>query len=433
MGRALTSRAAVVGIYCMVSMLDECLWFARQLRSQARLLVAGGPLPSCDPEPFLEHFDVVVVGEGEQTMQDLLHALEQGSGFADIAGIVYRATPALPGQPELVHTPARPFIRDLDQVPFPARDLLPNEGYIRYTREKYGYSITTVMSTRGCPFRCEFCSNVVFGGSFRQRSAASVVDEVEAALHLGYDRISFSDDVFTMNRERVVAICREIRRRGLDFHWECLARVDALDFTTASEMRLAGCTRVFFGIESGSNEILELMNKKITTDQAQAAVEAARRAGLEVGAFFILCYPGDTDETVLQTLRFATRLPLDYLGLSIPYPLPGTALYNRTREQIARVSGGPTIVVLVGTWSSLKAASPNSRCGLPCLRAACSSRSGAVPAAWLPLYCVSWTYPATLCSASCVNCRAFPHRTFSWSPRCVAAASRRQIPTHTRS
>ena len=107
--------------------------------------------------------------------------------------------------------------KPLDRIPFPARALLPNESYIRYGKKKYGYSITTVMSTRGCPFRCEFCSNVVFGGSYRERSPENVVDEIDEVLALGYDRISFTDDVFTMKKERVIKVCQEIRRRGLTF------------------------------------------------------------------------------------------------------------------------------------------------------------------------------------------------------------------------
>jgi anaerobic magnesium-protoporphyrin IX monomethyl ester cyclase len=155
-------------------------------------------------------------------------------------------------------------------------------------------------------------------------------------LALGYDRISFADDVFTMKKDRVVRVCREIRRRGLHFNWECLGRVDALDYPTAMEMKEAGCARIFFGIESGNDSILELMNKKATTEAARRAVNVAHQAGLQVGAFFILCYPGDTDDTVLETLHFATSLPLDYLGLSMPYPLPGTDLYKRTKDWITR-------------------------------------------------------------------------------------------------
>ncbi len=338
LNKALATGAEVVGIYCMVTLLEDCVWFASQLRAGCKLLIAGGPLPTCDPVPFLGHFDVVVCGEGEQTLLELLRAYPTTSDFNAIPGIVYRPqpVPSDSNDEEIVFTPERPFEKDLDRIPFPARELLPNEQYIQYGRKKYGYSITTVMSTRGCPYRCEFCSNVVFGGSYRERSPANVVDEIEAALALGYDRISFSDDVFTMKPRRVLAVCEEIRRRGLQFHWECLGRVDSIDYVTALEMKNAGCTRIYFGIESGSDQILELMQKKITSEQARSAVVAAHRAGLEVGAFFILFYPGETDETVLHTLRFATSLPLDYLGLSMPYPLPGTTLYTRIRDQITR-------------------------------------------------------------------------------------------------
>jgi anaerobic magnesium-protoporphyrin IX monomethyl ester cyclase len=334
--KALAVHAEVVGIYCMVTMLDDSLWFARSLREQSRLLVAGGPLPTCDPTPFLEQFDMVVRGEAEQTVRDLLEAYQQGSDLGTVAGIVYRRRAGEEGESGATYTKDRPFAKDLDRIPFPARKLLPNEQYIQYAKKKYGYSITTVMSTRGCPFRCEFCSNVVFGGSYRERSPGNVVDEIEEALSLGYDRISFADDVFTMKKERVVLVCEEILRRRLRFKWECLGRVDSLDTPTAAKMKEAGCTRIYFGIESGDEDILKLMNKRITTEQAQRAVGIAQRAGLEVGAFFILFYPGDSDDTVLQTLRFATALPLDYLGLSMPYPLPGTALFERVRERINR-------------------------------------------------------------------------------------------------
>jgi anaerobic magnesium-protoporphyrin IX monomethyl ester cyclase len=335
---ALETMVEVIGIYCMVSMTEDCLWFAQQLRHNCRLLVVGGPLPTCDPKPFLDYFDVVVLGEGEQTMPELVKTFEIGSELKLVHGIVFSSEQGIAKTPaeKIITTPRRAFARDLDCIHFPARELLPNREYILYGKKKYGYAITTVMSTRGCPYHCEFCSNVVFGGSYRERSPKNVVDEIESALSLGYDRISFADDVFTMKRSRVIEVCEEITRRGLDFQWECLGRVDALDYPTAVIMKNAGCNRIFFGIESGDDRMLVLIRKQITSDQARQAVEAAHLAGLQAGAFFILFYPGDTNETVLNTLRFATSLPLDYLGLSMPYPLPGTALYDRVKQQINR-------------------------------------------------------------------------------------------------
>jgi anaerobic magnesium-protoporphyrin IX monomethyl ester cyclase len=334
--QALATRADVVGIYCMATMQEDCVGFARVLRGRARLLVAGGPLPTCAPEAFLRDVDVVVRGEGEQTMLEVIAAHEAGADLSSVPGVVCRRGNDAPSGVATACSPPRPLAHDLDRIPFPARDLLPNEQYIEFGRQSYGHSITTVMSTRGCPFHCEFCSNVVFGASYRERSPQNVVDEIEEVLALGYERISFADDVFTLNRRRVLEICAEIGRRELRFSWECLGRVDAFDRETAQAMKAAGCFRVFFGIESGNDDILRLMDKRITTAQAAGAVRVAHEAGLEVGAFFIVCYPGETDDTVLDTLRFATSLPLDYLGLTMPYPLPGTALFDRVGDRVTR-------------------------------------------------------------------------------------------------
>ncbi len=332
---ALSTDAEIVGISCMVTMLDDCLWFARRLRDRCSLLVAGGPLPTCNPEAFADDFDVVVRGEGEAALREIVAASETGDDVGDVAGAVRGAAagrgPRTPGQPA-----PRPFIRNLDALPFPARDLLPNSAYIAFGRRRYGHAVTTVMTTRGCPYRCEFCSNVVFGNSYRERSPGNVVDEIEEALRLGYDHISFADDVFTLNRDRVRALCDEIERRRLRFTWECLARVDRLDAATATRMRRAGCRRVYLGIESGDERTLRLMRKESTTEQARQAVAAARSAGLEVGAFFIVGYPGEDDDGVLATLRLATSLPLAYAGFTLPYPLPGTDLRRRVGEQATR-------------------------------------------------------------------------------------------------
>ncbi len=335
---ALAARADVVGISCLSTLEDDCLGLARLLRGRCRLLVAGGPLPTCDPGRFLEDFDVVVRGEGERTLVEILAALEEGRDLAGVPGVVTRASAGGVG------APPRPFVRDLDALPFPARDLLPNAAYIADGRRRYGAAVTTVMSTRGCPYACDFCSNVVFGASYRARSPGGVVDEIEQALRLGYDRISFADDVFTLERDRVAVVCEEIRRRGLRFAWECLGRVDGFDAPLARLMRGAGCDRVFFGVESGVDVVLRLMNKRTTAQQSRGAVLAAHEAGLQVGAFFILCYPGETDDTVLQTLRFLTALPLDYAGLTVPYPLPGTGLHERMGERTRPQRRGERLV-----------------------------------------------------------------------------------------
>ena len=346
--KAQCAGADVVGIYSMVTMRNDSIWFARHLRDSCDLLIAGGPLPSCDPLSFMNDFDIVVKGEGEHTMLELIRTYESDGDLWSIQGTVCLKRnngQARRGQDEIVFTDPRILESDLDKIAFPARDLFPNDRYIEYWKRRYGHATTTVFTTRGCPFSCEFCSNAVFGVSYRERSPENVVDEVEQALSFGYDRIHFADDVFTLNRGRVLKICDEIRKRGLQFKWECLGRVDSIDEDISIAMKDAGCDRIFFGIESGNDSVLKLMKKKITPDRARKAVYAAHEAGLSTGAFFILCYPGETDDTVLETLRFAVSLPLDYLSFTMPYPLPGTALYERVKERISKEWEAPDSLI----------------------------------------------------------------------------------------
>jgi anaerobic magnesium-protoporphyrin IX monomethyl ester cyclase len=162
---------------------------------------------------------------------------------------------------EIIFTEPCGLEPNLDRIAFPARDLFANDRYINYWRKRSGNATTTIFTTRGCPFSCEFCSNAVFGISYRERSPENVVDEVEDALSFGYDRIHFADDVFTLNRGRVLKICNEIRNRDLQFKWECLGRVDSIDEEISIAMKDAGCDRIYFGIESGNDSVLNIMKK----------------------------------------------------------------------------------------------------------------------------------------------------------------------------
>ncbi|MDP2743854.1 MAG: radical SAM protein [Dehalococcoidia bacterium] len=344
LNEAVSRRPDVVGVCSMAGMQEDSLAFARRLRGKCQLLVAGGPLPTCDPASFVNDFDVVVRGEGERALVEVLAAHEGESSPDSIPGIAFRGGNGRPGgnrDGEIVLTPPRQLEADLDEIPFPARDLLPNQKYIDHLRRRFGQATTTVMTTRGCPFTCEYCSSAVFGVSYRERSPGNVIDEVEQALSLGYDRIHFADDVFTLRKERVLRVCREIRARGLHFKWECLGRVDSADRELLMEMKEAGCDRIFFGIESGNEQVLGLMRKRISLESARVTVETAHSLGIRTGAFFILCYPGETDRTVLNTIRFANSLTLDYLSFTRPYILAGTALYERVRSRIPGEGGAP--------------------------------------------------------------------------------------------
>ena len=325
LAKAKRSKPQIIGFYSMFSMKKTTLELAALLRNDCELLVVGGPLPTLEPAGYLDVFDVAVLGEGEPAMTEIVECHRKGARFSGLHGIAYKE------EGMVKYTSPRRHVQDLDSLPFPSRDLFDNEAYKRHYLRRFGYSISPLITSRGCPFSCDFCSRPVFGQSFRARSASNVVDEVEEIVGLGYDRVWFADDCFTLNRERLLDVCDELVKRKIHVDWECLSRVDTMDHEVTAAMRRSGCVRVFFGIESGTDEVLGLMRKQITVEQARRAVYNAKDSGLKVGAFFILGYPGESDETVLDTVRFASGLPLDYLSFTLPYPIPGTALFERVK------------------------------------------------------------------------------------------------------
>jgi len=322
------SHPKIIGIQVMFSMKDRALQMAELLRKDCGLLIAGGPLPTSDPEDYLQSFDVVGIGEGEETMLDVVQAVQDGKTLEHVKGIAYK------DHGKTVLTPPRSFIQNLDEIPFPAREMFDNGAYKTYYSSNFGYTTTSIMTSRGCPFQCDFCSRPVFGNQFRSRTPKNIAEEVQQVHDLGYDRVWFADDCFTLGRKRFLGICHELIKRRINIGWECLSRVDTIDQEVAERMRKAGCVRVFFGIESGNDTVLKLMNKQITIKQAEQAVNTCKKAGIQVGAFFILGYPGETDKTVLDTVDFASSLPLDYLSFTFPYPIPGTPLYERVKRSM---------------------------------------------------------------------------------------------------
>jgi anaerobic magnesium-protoporphyrin IX monomethyl ester cyclase len=244
-------------------------------------------------------------------------------------------------QSRVIKTKKRELIEDLNYVPLPARELFENEAYIDYYRRKGLAPTTSIMTSRGCPFSCDFCSRPVFGNEFRERSASSIADEVEDILSLGYEKVFFQDDCFTLTKKRVIDFCDEINQRRLEFKWDCLSRVDSMDKELADKMKASGCEKIFFGLESGDDNILKIMKKSANTEQARRAVKIGSSSGIKTGGFFILGYPGETNDTILSTINFALSLPLDYLSFSIPYPIPGTGLYEKTNNRLSKEKQEP--------------------------------------------------------------------------------------------
>ncbi len=322
------SSPQIIGIYCMVGMENNALKLAKALRNHCKLLIAGGPHPTLFPQLFLNEFDIVVLGEGEQTFFDILERFKNSKSYFDIPGIAYKDR-----NNRIIKTERR-YIKDLNILPPPLRSQYPNDEYIKYWKKRFVYSMSLLITTRGCPFDCDYCSRPVSGKHYRERAKESVVDEFEEILSLGYDRIWIADDAFTFRKKYVMEICQEILTRKIKCKWECLSRVDEMDIQMAQIMKESGCERVFFGIESGNNSILKIMKKNITTEQAYNAVQCAKKAGLKIGAFFILGYPGENDYNILKTIEFSNSLDLDYISYSLPQPFPGTGLYEKVKDRL---------------------------------------------------------------------------------------------------
>jgi anaerobic magnesium-protoporphyrin IX monomethyl ester cyclase len=320
------SKPKIIGIYSMYLMERESISIARKIKHTADLLVAGGPLPTINSKIFLDDFDIVVVGEAEVTMLEIVEDFLDHKEPKKVNGIVFKDNFGIK------HTPKREHIVDLDLIPFPARELFDNDAYKEYYQKSFGYTMTSMISSRGCPFKCDFCSRPVFGESFRSRSATNIVDEMELISKLGYDSIWFADDCFTMSKDRVIKICDEIIRRDLQINWQCLSRVDTRDHEMFLAMKKAGCRKIFFGVESGDKRILKLMKKNVEIPAAREAICNASSVGIDTGAFFIIGYPGESNDTILNTIRFGTSLPLDYLSFTLPYPIPGTGLYDKVKD-----------------------------------------------------------------------------------------------------
>jgi anaerobic magnesium-protoporphyrin IX monomethyl ester cyclase len=318
-------KPSVIGVYCMITMQDEAFSLAEQVRGRA-LTIVGGPYPSGEPEKFLDSFDLVAVGEGEETIVEVMEHLGDRC-FEDVRGLVYRRGD------EVVRTEARTRSKDMSQLPLPYRGDLPNQEYIDYWRRHWKDATTPLMSTRGCPFRCEFCHKPVFGDLFRARAGGTVIEEMREIAELGYDHVWMSDDLFTLNYKRTMELCQEIERAKLPLTWECLSRVTQVDYDLFAQMKRAGCKRIFFGIESGDEGVLKQMQKGIKPEQAREAVEACAKAGIKAAGFFMVGYLGETPESLMKTIRFSSHLPLDYVSYTIAYPLPGTKFHSRVKER----------------------------------------------------------------------------------------------------
>ena len=295
-------------------------------------IILGGAHISAVPEETIERypsFDFGVIGEGELTIVDLLTALRYRRDVGSVRGIIYRSGP------EVKRTEARPPIRDLDVLPFPSWQLLPDfvETYRPTKIRQIRFPSAYIATSRGCPYHCVFCDNAVHGRKFRSFSVDYIMAMIRKLIEEHHIRdLTIYDENLTIDRKRIVDLCERILKEKLDLTWSCDARADSINPELLPLMYRAGCRSISFGIESGSQEVLDFYEKNLSLEQLEFAIRETKKAGIMTSGFFIIGGPTESEETIKRTISFAKRIPLDYFTPFYFNCFPNSPIYSRIYE-----------------------------------------------------------------------------------------------------
>ena len=333
-------RPDIIAIYTNLMTKLGVLELIRYLRSQEELkdclIVLGGPDITYNVENYLAAGpDVLVIGEGEQSMLEVVQAYERGlrPHFGHIPGLAYRDDSG-----KVIRTAKRSHLRQIDELPFPNRYKIDLTQYLDLWKEHHGHSSISVSTQRGCPYTCRWCSTAVYGQSYRRRSPAQVVEEMIALWEqYTFDRIWFVDDVFTVSHKWLAAFRDELQRREVTIPFECITRADRLTEEVVAMLRDCGCFRVWIGAESGSQRIIDAMDRRVSTMQVREMIIAARQQGMETGTFIMLGYPGETEADIHKTLQHLRSANPDWFTITVTYPIRGTSLYHDIEDRLTKI------------------------------------------------------------------------------------------------
>jgi anaerobic magnesium-protoporphyrin IX monomethyl ester cyclase len=329
--KRLTPR--IVGLYANIITRENVFRLAGIAKSNGvEFVVVGGPDASewCDSY-FDKGIDIIGINEGELTLEELIPHLQQ-QGMRDleqIRGIIFRKNG------RAYRTAPRPAITDLDGLPWPDRDVLDMDEYFNAWKSHHGESSVSLITARGCPFHCAWCSSEVFGHTHRQRSPKDVVDEM-LMLKQRYnpDIMWISDDVLTINKKWTHDFVNEVKTRKAQHPYECLSRVDLVDDGILMGLKETGCFRIWYGAESGSQKVLDSMRKGTTVEQVKKAARITQDMGMQAGFFILLGYPDETTADIRMTIDFLKETRPDVIGTSIAFPMKGTEFYARVEDRI---------------------------------------------------------------------------------------------------
>jgi anaerobic magnesium-protoporphyrin IX monomethyl ester cyclase len=328
-----TQRPSVVGIYVNLMTKLNALDLIRVCKSHGATVIVGGPEIPFYGEEFIRHgADVGVIGEGELTLEELLpHLRRHGpTGMQHIHGIVYRESDGT-----IVRTPERELIPDLNVLPLPDRAAIDCGKYVDTWRTHHGRGSLSLICARGCPFTCTWCSRSVFGDTHRRRSPENVVNEI-LLLREEYkpDMLWFADDVFTINHRWFHAFYDEMKRRGVRIPFECISRADRLNDEILGKMAELGAFRIWYGSESGSQRILDAMQRRVSVEQIRQTTTLAQKHGIQAGLFIMLGYPGEEIADIDATIDHLKETRPDTYLTTLAYPIKGTTLYREVQNTL---------------------------------------------------------------------------------------------------
>ena len=334
-----TTPPSLLGVYSNLMTRANVLEILKVAKEAGWQTLAGGPEPGAYTDEYLEAgADVVVIGEGEITVEELLPALRAvraGSrggvaALESIHGIAFRGEDG-----SVRRTPPRRQIADLDSQPWPAREAVDVDRYVRVWREHHGMGSVSLITARGCPYRCRWCSHEVFGKTHRRRKPASVVDELEWLVeHYQPDMAWLADDVFTIHHGWLFRYAAEMKRRGLKIPFECISRADRLNAPVIDTLAELGCFRVWVGSESGSQRILDAMERDVTVEQVRNAVALAKSRGIKTGMFLMWGYLGEEIEDIEATIEHVKKTDPDVFFTTISYPIKGTPYFDDVARRL---------------------------------------------------------------------------------------------------
>jgi anaerobic magnesium-protoporphyrin IX monomethyl ester cyclase len=326
---------AIIGIYTMITLSKNTFRMVKDLREKLpdALFVSGGPLPTLYPDRFAKEFDVVFRGECDISFpmfcKDYIDNLAKERILKNLILDKYHGIYISKNESKVDISAEHLTEREVKELQFADRSFARHRQYQEFWESKTGDKPATIMMTKGCPFNCDFCSKPIFGNKLRIRPVADCINEVLYIKSLGYSQLWIADDCFTLNDRFLNDFCREMIEKKVNMTWSCLSRVDNLRDESIELMRNAGCVKVYLGVESGSDRTLSLMKKNFKVKDTVAMVKRLNKAKINIGAFFIVGYPGETIYSISKTFKLSLSLLFNEISFTVPYPLPGSSLFNK--------------------------------------------------------------------------------------------------------